>query len=336
MLVFRNREFMRELYVDLALIIVLTVIGYFADRKIAVAVLGCGLVCAGVHLYFVWKRYRAIAALAGDIDRILHGQAEVRIDENSEGELSILNSELQKMTLRLKEQAAMLQEDKLRLGNAIEDIFHQLRTPLTAMNLETSLLVDEDISYERRVQLVREQKKQLERMRWLVETLLKISKIDAGTALFVREQVAVGTLLQKAAEPLAIPMELREQTLQVQLDSGEESFTGDLRWTTEALGNILKNCMEHTPQGGTITITAGENPLFTEIIIQDNGSGFAKDELPYLFERFFKGKNAQNDSIGIGLALSRMIITAQNGTITAENAREGGARFIIRLYKSIV
>lgn len=128
--------------------------------------------------------------------------------------------------------------------------------------------------------------------------------------------------------------ELRSQTLSVSVDN--EKFKGDLLWSTEAIGNILKNCMEHTPANGIIEISARETLLFTEIIVRDNGTGFEKEDIPHIFERFYKGKNAASESVGIGLAFSRMVITAQNGTVDAGNAAEGGARFIIRFYKSVV
>ena len=248
--------------------------------------------------------------------------------------MSILNSELQKMTTRLQEQANQLSSDKQQLTEAIQDIFHQIRTPLTSMNLLVSMLGEEDLPYDRRLSMTRELRRQLERVQWLVETLLKLSKIDAGTAQFRSDLVSVAELIEKAAQPLRIPMELREQSFTVHKTG--EHFTGDLNWTTEALGNILKNCMEHTPVGGVITVTAEETALFTEIIVEDSGPGISKADLPYLFDRFYKGEGSSDDSVGIGLALSRSIIAAQNGTIKAENVPTGGARFTIRFYKSVI
>ena len=171
----------------------------------------------------------------------------------------------------------------------------------------------------------------LSRIDWLVESLLKMSKMDAGTIRLQQTSVNVETLIRQAAEPLMIPMELREQTLTLQGDS-QAQFTGDFSWSQEAVLNILKNCMEHTPSGGCIQAAFSENAIFTEIIIEDNGEGFAPEDLPHLFERFYKGKNASLQSVGIGLALSRMIILQQNGTLKAENRPEGGARFVIKLY----
>ena len=238
------------------------------------------------------------------------------------------------MTTRLQEQANQLSSDKQQLTEAIQDIFHQIRTPLTSMNLLVSMLGEEDLPYDRRLSMTRELRRQLERVQWLVETLLKLSKIDAGTAQFRSDLVSVAELIEKAAQPLRIPMELREQSFTVHKTG--EHFTGDLNWTTEALGNILKNCMEHTPVGGVITVTAEETALFTEIIVEDSGPGISKADLPYLFDRFYKGEGSSDDSVGIGLALSRSIIAAQNGTIKVENVPTGGARFTIRFYKSVI
>ena len=118
--------------------------------------------------------------------------------------------------------------------------------------------------------------------------------------------------------------------------AAEASFAGDLPWTAEALGNILKNCMEHTPEGGTVTVTAEETPIFTRIVVRDTGPGFDPADIPHLFERFYRGSTAGSGSIGIGLAMSRMVIAAQNGTVTADNPTDGGARFTVRFYKSII
>ena len=293
-----------------------------------------GLLVCAAHLYFAQKRYRQMEALSQQLNRILHGQEKLLIEESVEGELAILQSEVRKMTVRLAEQADLLVADQLRLTEAIQDIFHQIRTPLTTMNLMVSMLGEEALPYDRRLGIMRALKKELARVQWLVETLLKLSKIDAGTAQFLKDRVSVAALIDQAASPLRIPMELREQTLTVQ--TAEAYFTGDLNWTAEALGNILKNCMEHTPAGGKITVTADETALFTELVIEDTGPGFVPDDLPHLFDRFYRGQGAADDSVGIGLALSRSVLAAQNGTVKAENAPLGGARFVIRFYKSVV
>lgn len=334
MKIFRNSEFKRELWLHAAIAAAGTGIGFLIDTKCGFAALVIGAVFCLLFFLSARRRYHALAELAQKLDRILHGQEQVLIAEQREGELSILNSELQKMTLRLKEQADQLLADKLRLTDVIQDIFHQIRTPLTSMNLVASMLAEENLPYERRLQMTRELKRQLERVQWLVETLLKLSKIDAGTAQFQRESVLVSELIRKASEPLQIQMELRGQALNTQI--ADERFIGDLNWTTEALGNILKNCMEHTPPGGIICVTADENALYSELVVTDSGPGFSSEDLPHLFERFYKGQGSSEGSVGIGLALSRSILAAQNGTVKAENNLDGGARFTIRFYKSVV
>ena len=331
----RNPDYRREWIACLAVTAVLAAAGWaLVSPLCALFVLLCGGALGLAHAAFTRRRYRDIAALSRQIDAILHGEGGLLIDQNDEGELSILRSEVQKMTVRLKENADSLQADKKHLSRAMEDIFHQLRTPLTAMNLEVTLLRARNLSIERRIELTGELKRQLEHVNWLVETLLKMSQLDAGTVALRRDEIRVRELAEKSAASFAIPMELRGQELK--LDVKDEHFTGDLFWTAEALGNILKNCMEHTPEGGTVTLTAEETPIFTQLTVRDTGSGFDPADIPHLFERFYRGTTAGEGSIGIGLAMSRMVIAAQNGTITADNPPGGGARFTIRFYKTVV
>ena len=334
MKLFRNPEYRKEFLLYLLLSLVFTAGAFFLRPLFGFLMLFACLCFLTVHSIVLYRRYQRIAQLSDEIDRILHGESEAEISVQTEGELSILQNEIRKMTVRLMEQTELLRTDKKRLSEAIEDIFHQLRTPLTSMNLSVEMLRSRELSTERRMQIARELTKSLERIRWQVDTLLKISKIDAGAALFRADNLSVSELVDRAAEQLLIPMELREQ--QFIRECGDAQLSCDLLWTAEALGNILKNAVEHTPEGGEIRITAQESPIYTEIIIADNGPGFDPEEIPHLFERFFKGKNAGSDSIGIGLALARMIITDQNGTITASNRDGGGACFTIRFYKSVV
>lgn len=330
----RNAEIGRELLIDLILTLLIGALGAFDSAAAALCALGAGLVLTGVHFFFAVRRYRRISALSDTLDSILHGSETVLFSDQREGELAILQSEIEKMTRRLREQSERLAEEKGRLKDAIADIFHQMRTPLTSMNLIASMLFEEELPYERRLSLARELRSLLSQLSWLCETLLKISKIDAGVAEFRQEPVEVKTLFKRAAAPLMIPIELRGQKLVC--SCGSERFTGDFDWSVEALGNLIKNCMEHTPPAGTLSLESSENPLYTQITVSDTGSGFDPGDLPHLFDRFYKGKTSGKDSVGIGLALSRMIIAEQNGTIIAENAPWGGARFVIRFYKAVV
>jgi signal transduction histidine kinase len=195
-----------------------------------------------------------------------------------------------------------------------------------------SLLSKRNLHEERRQEIVRELETLLIRIDWLISALLKMSRLDTGTVKFQRKTLSVAELIEQSIVPIAVPMELREQQIEIQM-KGDEAYEGDFAWSVEAIGNILKNCMEHIQRGGKIVVEASENPIYTEIVISDNGPGIDKEDLPHLFERFYKGKNSSDQSFGIGLALARMIITSQNGTIKAGNNSGGGARFTVRFYK---
>lgn len=300
-----------------------------------VAVAVTGALFALLHFISSFFRYRRIDNMSQEIDRFLHGYTVLQINTQQEGELSVLESEVSKLILRLKNQADMLKKDKIYLSDSIADISHQIRTPLTSINLIVSRLSSQELTIDKRKQLLMELDVLLAHIDWLIQSLLKISKLDAGTVNLKSERVQVSLLIQEAIEPLEIPLDIRSQTTVVECGK-EVSYTGDRAWMREALSNIIKNCMEHTPEGGTIWIKAQENAIYTEIVVRDNGPGISKKDLPHLFERFYKGENSSEKSVGIGLALARMIIVSQKGTVSAENHKEGGAQFTIRFYKSTV
>ena len=341
----RNSEVRYQILLSLLLSVLLAAGGCLVSTAWGLCLLTGALLLTGVWVWFTRQRYLRLEGLAREADRILHGERNLDLGQYQEGELSILANELQKMVLRLVEQSDRLMREKGNLSDSLADISHQLRTPLTSLHLLFSRLSGEEDAVARR-RLSYEGVQLLNRIDWLVNALLKISRIDAGTAVFTRERVDAGALLDQALEPLRIPMELREQTViredraDAEVTGKEESwkpgFLGDPAWSAEALGNILKNCMEHTPQGGKIWIRALENRLYTEFVIEDNGAGISREDLPHLFERFYKGADSPDSSVGIGLALARMIIREQNGTVKAENRLEGGARFVVRFYKGII
>lgn len=331
---FRNREIRTECIIDAAATVVLSVAGFFVHPLAGALLLLLGGGLTLLHLYLGRKRYREIAKLCEQIDTVLHAKHPTPIAESDEGELAILGDEIRKMTVRLMEQNDRLLADKRLLSDAIADLFHQMRTPLTALHLLVTLLKDEELPREKRVQYLHDMKRQLSRMQWITETLLKLSKLDADTVRFTPEAMPVRELLAQAAEPLLIPMELKDVDFAV--ETGDAGIRADRAWTTEALGNILKNCMEHTPVGGSIRVHAEETPLFTRITVRDSGAGFSDDDLLHLFERFYRGSHSGENGVGIGLALAREIVAGQNGTIVAKNAEQGGAQFIITFYKSVV
>jgi len=327
----------KELKISLILLgvttAILTLIAMTISITAGALVLLLGLIAITVHLATEYYRYRKLQKLSSDLDKLLISGTPLPIREYSEGELSILANQIQKMTIRLTESAEAIKADKIYLADSLADISHQLRTPLTAMNLTTTMLRTPELSTKKRMELTGELRSLLTRTEWLVETLLKLSKLDAGTVKLVQAPVRVKDLISRAAKPIAIPMDLRNQKLIIHC--AEEAFEGDLVWTAEALGNILKNCMEHTPEDGTITVTVQQTALYTQLEIEDTGAGFDAKDIPHLFERFYKGSNASETSYGIGLALARSIITSQNGVVQAMNT-ETGAKFVIKFYKQVI
>ena len=329
----KNKEVRKALLWQLLLSAAACAVCFFFDIRAGLTAAGLSLLLMLVFCISTYKRYQRISSLADDINQVLHGDSSIDFDSYSEGELSILHSEIYKMTIRLREQQQKFMKDKEYLADSLADISHQIRTPLTSINLLVERLSAFGLTDECRHQLTNELYELLDRIDWLITTLLKISKLDAGAVQFNKEMFSLEMLINKSCAPLLIPIELRGQELIIRTDG---NFYGDPAWTSEAVGNIVKNCMEHTPDGGKIEIEATENALYSEIVIKDNGTGVSAEDLPHIFERFYKGKDSDGKSFGIGLALSRMIIAGQKGTVKAENRKNAGAMFTIRFYKGTV
>lgn len=280
---------------------------------------------------FTWKRYQCIASLSAQIDQVLHDSQQLYFDEAEEGELSILQSEIGKMVLRIHTQNEALKREKSHLAESLADIAHQLRTPLTSASILITLLANTP-EEEQKKALLRDAERFFVQMDWLITALLKLSRLDAGIVAFQKGPVSVRALFTASLQPLMVPMELRE--ISVQTDVPEDAvIQGDFPWLCEALQNILKNCMEQAGEQGVIALNCKDNLLYTELSIHDSGPGFSQEDLPRLFERFYRGKNTSAAGYGIGLALCRTIITRQGGTVTAKNHPNGGAMFIIRFPK---
>lgn len=329
----RNKEF-RQFAVWFAVIAVVSGIsGFIISRAAGILVIISTAAFGLVFYVFTKSRYQSIAKISEQIDMVLHDTDYLFISESEEGELSILQSEITKMTSRIREQNAALKKEKENLADSLADIAHQLRTPLTSINLILSLLENNTEERERK-ELLRETEELLVRMEWLITSLLKLSRLDAGIVVFQRGRVDVGTLVNTALRPLLIPMELHNIDVQIHIPEGIQ-IIGDLDWLSEAFQNILKNCMESAGEQGRIEIACDDTVLFTEIQIYDSGPGFKENELFCLFERFYRGKNSRAAGYGIGLALCKTIITRQGGTIDAENHPQGGAVFTIRFPKEL-
>ncbi|MFZ2256596.1 MAG: HAMP domain-containing sensor histidine kinase [Clostridiaceae bacterium] len=332
MVLFRNPELRKSILAQALLILMFTLIGFQLSWETGWLILISSVFLVLINLGFTKKRYQSLAQLTEELEEVLYKEAFSPISAYAEGELSILRTQIHKMTKKMKEQQDALRHDKVYLSESLQDISHQVKTPLTSLNLIADLLLEENLDNIRRRGLVKDQIKLLSQIEWLISALLKMAKLDADTAKMLKENVLVRDLIQRATDPLAIAMDVKNQALIIELE-GSESYEGDLYWSTEALLNILKNSMEHLPVGGRLSIAVNETVLFTQIIIKDNGPGIYKDDLPHLFERFYKGKNSGQHSVGIGLALARMIIVQQDGTVKAENDVDGGAKFTIRFYK---
>jgi signal transduction histidine kinase len=306
-------------------------------RLLPAALLLIGLVCAAFALLLAGYRHSIsvqVTGLSAYLRQIEAGDYDLDVRDNGEGSFSLLKNDLYKVTVRLREQAELLQKDKTALSNLIADISHQIKTPLTSLGVLADLLAEELPEEDRRA-FVERLRAQLWRIQWLVTAMLKLARLDAGTAAFRSEPVILQKLVQRALEPLEIPLEIKKQHLDVHGDDSA-SFIGDLNWSAEALTNVIKNCVEHTPEGGKIEITYAANTLYAEITVSHDGEGIASTDLPHIFNRFYRGANAGENSVGIGLALAKAIFNAQDGDISAHSQRGMGTRFVIRFFRGVV
>lgn len=310
-----------------------------------------GLIVTAIFIILTNRRYRALANMAANLDRVLAGERDIRLRDMSEGELAILSSEIDKVIARLNLTVDELQAEKLALSDALADISHQLKTPLTSIAISTELIRDrlsargdsEDLV--ERLRLIQTLQARVED---LVAALLKLARIDAGVIKLVCGAVDARELVRKSFEPLAIAFDIADVRFSADVQDGA-SYEGDLTWSVEALENILKNCMEHTPAGGCVSVRVTEDVLACRIRIEDTGPGIAESDLPHIFERFYRGSRDANATpsevnpagVGIGLALSKSLVTAQGGTLTAENLRDEngnitGAAFNLVFFKTAV
>lgn len=327
----RNKEFRQFAVLFSLLAAVIVILGFLIGPQAGILAAAGSAAFGVLFCVFTKARYKSIAEISDQIDLVLHNADRLYIGESDEGELSILHSEITKMTLRIREQNDALKKEKQHLADSMADIAHQLRTPLTSANLILTLLEGSPDEDERKA-LLRETEELFVHMEWLITSLLKISRLDAGIVVFQSEQVDVNSLVNSALRPLLIPMELHDITCQVNMPEGI-TIQGDSGWLAESVRNMIKNCMESAGDHGRIQIDCEDTALFTELRIHDSGAGFDKEDLPRLFDRFYRGNSANATGYGIGLALCKMIITRQGGTITAKNHPQGGAVFVIRFPK---
>jgi len=329
--IFRNRE-IKYLFLIFFIVFILEIIIIYIFSPIGgIIVLIFSIAAVFIQFIFMKWRYEEINKLAEYLKKTNNGDYSLDLRDNEEGELSILKSEIYKVSVTLREQNSVLIEEKLNLVRGLSDISHQIKTPLTSMFVLTDSLCDSKLPEEKRLEFTGIINNQLKRLQWLVTSLLKMSKLDAKAVDFKKQNVSPKILIEKACQPLLIPIELKNQELII-YDDGVPVFC-DLNWTTEALVNIIKNGVEHTPPNGKIHISCTDNIFYTQIIVKDNGNGIDKSDLPCIFNRFYKGKNSSDDSVGIGLAMSKSIITSQEGSINVMSKKGEGTEFIIKLFK---
>ena len=279
------------------------------------------------------RRYKNLNDLNDYLSLVCKGIYDMNIDDNTEGELSILKNNLYKVITLLQSQNEYLKNDKLYLADSIADISHQLKTPLTSMMVMCELLENEE-NPDKRQEFVAVINNQLSKMKWLITNILKISKLDADATEFKREEVSISKVLDDSLKPFALTAELKN--IAIQNGANDFVFNGDENWTVEAVSNIVKNCLEHTNDGGKIIIASGSTNLYNKLTISDNGCGIAEEDLPHIFERFYYGKNSSKDSVGIGLALAKTVFEKENASVSVESEQGIGSVFEIRFYKSVV
>ncbi len=334
MKILREKAFRRELVAFLLVVCILGLLFLILSPLLALGAFLCGVLLCCLLVCIQSGRRKQMEKLARELGGILRGEEQLEINSYTEGELAVLRCELEKLLQQIQSTKAAAIEDRKLLADSLADISHQLRTPLTSMELIVTMLRSPALPEERRLPLLRDLSRRTEQLQWLVEALLKLSQLDAGAVKLRPEVISVRELVEIAAEPLAVSMELREIRFTVQ-DPGLH-LRCDRQWTAEALGNLLKNAIEHSPTGGSIEVCAEETPLYLQLTVRDEGPGFTEEEIDRLFERFYRGSSAAPGSYGIGLSLARRILSEQNATIRAANAPKGGALFTIRFYKTIV
>ncbi len=282
---------------------------------------------------YLRKRDKKINEITKYINDIRNKKYVLNIDENSEDELSNLKNELYKITIMLKEESEISKKDKENLKISFQDISHQLKTPLTSITIMLDSLQDTpNMDEETRQKFIFEISKQIEWINWLVISILKLSKLDANVIEFKKEKIYLKAFFDEIKSNLEIPIDIKNQNIIIE-GNENDSFLGDYKWQQEAITNIVKNCIEHNIDGGNINIHYEENNLFTKISIKDEGEGIEKEELRHIFERFYKGKNSSENSVGIGLSLAKNIIEKDNGLIVCKSELGIGTEFVIKYMK---
>lgn len=302
------------------------------NYNLLILIITCIAIIIAFYNYLKYRQ-KEIDKITEYVEKVSNKQYSLDINENSEDELSSLKNELYKVTVMLKEEADNSKKQKEELSTSISDISHQLKTPLTSILIMLDNLSESDnMDQKTRCEFISEISRQIENMNWLVISLLKLSRLDAGVIEFEKDTINANKLVNEIISNLEIVAELKNVNLEVQA-SKECYFEGDYNWNKEAIQNIVKNAIEHTKVNTKVKIKIEENDVYTSIKIKDEGNGIKQKDIKHIFDRFYKAENSSENSFGIGLSLSKSIIEEQNGYIQVETKENNGTTFIIKYIK---
>ena len=288
-----------------------------------------------ILIFYLYDKNKSkkIKEITKMISKINNRQFDIDINDFNEGELSILKNEISKTTIMLRQVADNSINDKLNLKDSLGDISHQLKTPLTSITIMIDNILDNpDMDENTRKRFLINIKREILNINFLVMSLLKLSKFDANVVKFNKESVYLKDIINESIKNVSMIKELKNITIKVSGDDNIKLLC-DFKWQVESITNILKNSIEHTKEYGIVEVNYSENKLYTRILIKDNGKGIDSDDLPHIFDRFYKGKNGSDDSFGIGLSLSKTIIEKEGGSITVKSTPNIGTIFTIKYLK---
>ncbi len=288
-----------------------------------------------ILIFYLYDKNKSkkIKEITKMISKINNRQFDIDINDFNEGELSILKNEISKTTTMLRQVADNSVKDKLNLKDSLGDISHQLKTPLTSITIMIDNILDNpDMNEKTRKKFLINIKREILNINFLVMSLLKLSKFDANVVKFNKESVYLKDIINESIKNVSMIKELKNITIKVSGDDNIKLLC-DFKWQVESITNILKNSIEHTSEYGTVEVNYSENKLYTRILIKDNGKGIDSDDLPHIFDRFYKGENGSDDSFGIGLSLSKTIIEKEGGSITVKSTPNIGTIFTIKYLK---
>lgn len=289
-----------------------------------------GILIILIFLIYNYSKDRKLKQITRYIEEINNRNYKLYIDDNTEDELSILKNEIYKTTIMLKEVAENSKQDKLKLKNSLSDISHQLKTPLTSITIMLDNISNNpDMDSQTRNEFITDIKREVINVNFLVNSLLKLSKLDVNSVKFMNKEEDTKNIIAESIKNVSALSDLKNIKIEV-IGDVNSKINCDLKWQVEAITNILKNCIEHSNIDSSINIEYRQNKVYTKIEITDHGIGIDKKDLPHIFERFYKGKNSSNESIGIGLALAKTIIEKNNGYIEVESEEGKGSKFTIK------